>query len=124
MNKNYNSTTNNKKYQVPIATGNDGGITATAGANYKKIKEAEFTGGTGAKQPISVHIKGEAKLSAKFDNGAELQFEVLLRRICRIENVNKCYQLVKHSLSPYTRQMNHFCLPHKILEPIKMSSSN
>ena len=89
--ENYDSTTANQKYQVPIWIGNDGAITATAGADYKKIKEAEFTGGTGANNQFWYTSKGAAKLSAKFNNGAELQFEVPLRRICRIA---KCKQML------------------------------
>ena len=89
--ENYDSTMANQKYQVPIAIRNDGAITATAGVNYKKIKEAEFTDGTGVNNHFQYTSKGAAKLSAKFNNGAELQFEVPLRRICRIA---KCKQML------------------------------
>ena len=86
--ENYDSTTANKKYQVLITIGNDGAITATAGTDYKKIAEEQFIGGTGANSEFRYTSKGAAKLLAKFNNGAELQFKVLLRRICRIAIAN------------------------------------
>ena len=89
--ENYDSTMANQKYQVPITIGNNGAITATADMNYKKIKEAEFTGGTGANNQFRYTSKGAAELSAKFNNGTEFQFEVLLSRICRIA---KCKQML------------------------------
>ena len=122
--ENYDSTTANKKYQVPITIRNDGAITATAGTDYKKIAEEQFIGGTGANSEFRYTSKGAAELLAKFNSSAELQFKVLLRGICRIAKCKQMLPAGKTFLSPYTRQTNHFCLPHKILEPIKTSSFN
>ena len=39
----YDSTKATQLHQVPITIGNDGAIMATAGSNYKKITETQFT---------------------------------------------------------------------------------
>ena len=87
----YDSTMATQLHQVPITIGNNGAITATAGADYKTITEVQFTGGTGANNNFAYMSAGAAKLTKRFNNGQELQFEVPLRRICRVAN---CQQML------------------------------
>ena len=78
-------------HQVPITIGNSGAITATAGADYKTITEAQFTGGTEANDNFAYTSAGAAKLTKRFNNGQEVQFEVPLRRICRVANCQQMF---------------------------------
>ena len=88
----YNAKTANQRYQVPVTIGNNGAITQTAGANYKQMTLAEFTeGSTGsADAGFRYTTKDAAELAAKFHLGAEVHFEVPLRRLCRVA---KCKQM-------------------------------
>ena len=74
----YDSKKASQLHQVPIAINNDGTISATAGADYKTMTQAEFTGGTGANAGYAYTSTGAAKLTNKFNNSQELQFEVPL----------------------------------------------
>ena len=87
----YDPTSATQRYQVPITIGNDGTITATAGRNYKEITRAQFTGGTDANANYAYTTSGAATLTDKFNNGQEIQFEVPLRRICRIANCKQMF---------------------------------
>ena len=87
----YDSTMATQLHQVPITIGNNGAITATAGANYKEITEVQFTGGTGANNNFAYTSSGAAKLTERFNNGQELQFVVPLRRICRVANCQQMF---------------------------------
>ena len=55
------------------------------------MTQAEFTGGTGANAGYAYTSTGAAKLTNKFNNGQELQFEVPLRRICRVANCKQMF---------------------------------
>ena len=87
----YDPTAATQRYQVPITIGNDGTITATAGCNYKEITRTQFTEGTGANADYAYTTSGAAKLTDKFNNGPEIQFEVPLRSICRIANCKQMF---------------------------------
>ena len=89
----YDAKTADQKYQVPITIGHNRSITATAKANYKQIALAEFTEGStgGASAGFRYMTKGAAKLALKFHLGAEVHFEVPLKRICRTA---KCKQML------------------------------
>ena len=87
----YDPTSATQRYQVPITIGHDGTITATAGRNYKEITRAQFTGGTDTNANYAYTTSGAAKLTDKFNNGQEIQFEVPLRRICRIANCKQMF---------------------------------
>ena len=87
----YDSTMATQLHQVPITIGNNGMITATAGANYKTITKAQFTGGTGVNNNFTYTSSGATKLTKRFNNGQELQFEVPLRRICRVANCQQMF---------------------------------
>ena len=87
----YDSKKASQLHQVPIAINNDGTISATAGTDYKTITQAEFTGGTGANAGYAYTSTGAAKLTNKFNNSQELQFEVPLRRICRVANCKQMF---------------------------------
>ena len=89
--KKYDPTSATQRYQVPITIDNDGTITATADHNYKEITRAQFTGGTATNANYAYTTSGTATLTDKFNNGQEIQFEVPLRRICRIAN---CKQMI------------------------------
>ena len=82
----YDPTAATQSYQVPITTGNDGTITATAGRDYKTITRTQFIGGTGPNTNYAYTMSGAATLTDKFNDGQEIQFEVPLRRICHIAN--------------------------------------
>ena len=84
-------------HQVPITIANDGTINATAGTDYKTMTRAHFTGGTGANAGYAYTSQGATKLTNKFNNGAELQFEVPLRKICRIANCQQMFPAGKNS---------------------------
>ena len=97
-----------QKYQVPVAPDADGVMQPIAGGgnNYKTIQQDEFLQGT-AGQPnagFRYTTKGAAALSNKFNNGAEVHFQVPLRRICRIaccEQMlpsNKDYYITLHRM--------------------------
>ena len=88
----YDAKTANQRYQVPITIGNNGAVTQTAGANYKQMTLAEFTEGLGggANDGFRYTTKGVAELAAKFHLGAEVHFEVPLKRLCRVA---KCKQM-------------------------------
>ena len=101
----YDPTSATQRYQVPITIGNDGTITATAGHNYKEITRAEFTGGTDANADCAYTMSGAAKLTDKFNNGQEIQFEVPLRRICRIANCKQMFPAGK-KFSHYIKHQN------------------
>ena len=87
----YDSTKKSQLHQVPITIANDGTISATAGTDYKTMTRAHFTGGTGANAGYAYTSQGATKLTDKFNNGAELQFEVPLRKICRIANCQQMF---------------------------------
>ena len=87
----YNSTMATQLHQVPITIGNNGAITATTGADYKTITEAQFIGGTGVNNNFAYMSAGAAKLTKRFNNRQELQFEVPLRRICRVANCQQMF---------------------------------
>ena len=89
----YDSTKATQLHQVPITIGNDGAIMATAGSNYKKITETQFTARStgGPNADFANTTKGAAALSAKFNNGEELQFKIPLRRICRVANCQQMF---------------------------------
>ena len=86
----YDSIVATQLHQVPITIGNNGAITATTGADYKTITRVQFIGGTGVNNNFAYTSAGAAKLTERFNNGQELQFEVPLRRICRVAN---CQQM-------------------------------
>ena len=77
---------------MPITIGKNGAIAQTAGANYKQMTLPEFTEGStsGANAGFRYTTKGAAELAAKFHLGAEVHFEVPLRRLCRVA---KCKQM-------------------------------
>ena len=87
----YDPTAATQRYQVPITIGNDGTITATAGRNYKTITRTQFIGGTGTNANYAYMMNSTATLTHKFNNGQEIQFEVPLRRICRIANCKQMF---------------------------------
>ena len=87
----YDSTIATQLHQVPITIGNTGAITATAGADYKRITEVQFKNGTDANANYAYTTSGAAKLADKFNNGAEVQLEVPLRRICRVANCQQMF---------------------------------
>ena len=87
----YDPMSATQRYQVPITIGNDETITATAGRNYKEITRAQFTGGTDTNANYAYTTSGAAKLTDKFNNGQEIQFEVPLRRICHIANCKQMF---------------------------------
>ena len=87
----YDSTMATQLHQVPITIENNGAITATTGADYKTITRAQFIGGTGANNNFGYTSSGAAKLTERFNNGQELQFEVPLRRICRAANCQQMF---------------------------------
>ena len=87
----YDPTSPTQRYQIPITIGIDGTITATAGHNYKEITRAQFTGGTATNANYAYTTSGAAKLTDKFNNGQEIQFEVPFRRICRIANCKQMF---------------------------------
>ena len=87
----YNSTMATQLHQVPITIGNNGAITATTGANCKEITKAQVTGGTGANNNFAYMSASAAELTKRFNNGQELQFEVPLRRICRVANCQQMF---------------------------------
>ena len=78
-------------HQVPITIGNNGAITATTGAGYKTITRVQFIGGTGANNNFVYMSASAAKLTERSNNGQELQFEVPLRRICRVANCQQMF---------------------------------
>ena len=105
--KDYDSTLSTQKYQVPVAPDADGVMQPIAGGgnDYKTIRD-EFLEGT-AGQPnagFQYTTKGAAALSDKFNNGAEVHFQVPLRRICRIARCeqmlpsNKDYYITLHRM--------------------------
>ena len=94
----YDSTQTSQLHQVPITIENDGTINATAGTNYKTMTRAHFTGGTGANAGYAYTSQGATKLTDKFNNGAEVQFEVPLRKICRIANCQQMFPAGKKIL--------------------------
>ena len=106
--KDYDSTLSTQKYQVPVAPDADGVMQPIAGGgnDYKTIQRDEFLEGT-AGQPnagFRYTTKGAAALSNKFNNGAEVHFQVPLHRICRItccEQMlpsNKDYYITLHRM--------------------------
>ena len=84
----YDSTMATQLHQVLITIGTNGAITATTGANYKEITKAQFTE---PKNNFAYASAGAAKLMKRFNNGQELQFEVPLRRICRVANCQQMF---------------------------------
>ena len=91
--KDFDSTLSTQKHQVPVAPNADGVMQPIAGVDYKIITRTEFLEGTGG-QPNAGYrytTKGAASLSDKFNNGEEVHFQVLLRRICRLA---KCKQMM------------------------------
>ena len=82
---------------MPITIANDSTINATARTDYKTMTRAHFTGGTGANAGYAYTSQGATKLTDKFNNGAELQFEVPLRKICRIANCQQMFPAGKNS---------------------------
>ena len=78
-------------HQVPITIGTNGAITATTGGNYKETTKAKFTGGTGPNDNFAYTSAGATTLTKRFNNGQELQFEVPLRRICRVANCQQMF---------------------------------
>ena len=88
----YDAKTANQRYQVPITSGNNEAIAQTARANYKQMTLAEFTEGSGgsANAGFGYTTKGAAELAGKSHLGAEVHFEVPLRRLCRVA---KCKQM-------------------------------
>ena len=103
----YDPTSATQRYQVPITIGNDGTITGTAGRNYKEITRAQFTGGTATNANYAYTTSSTAKLTDKFNNGQEIQFEVPFRRICRIVNCKQMFPAGKSSSSHYIKHQNH-----------------
>ena len=87
----YDATLTTQRYQVPITIQNDGTIATAAGADYKTMTHAQFTGGTNANNNFAYMTSGATKLTDKFNNGQELQFKVPLRRICRIANCQQMF---------------------------------
>ena len=78
--KDYDSTLASQKYQVPVAPDADGVMQPTAGGgnDYQTIQRTHFLEGT-AGQPnanFRYTTKGAAALSDKFNNGAEVHFQV------------------------------------------------
>ena len=89
----YDSTTANQKYGVPIQfKAGTGAIEQVAGENYKQITQTQFTAGStgGANDNYQYTTKGAAKLAVSFHLGQEKHFEVLLRHLCRLA---KCKQI-------------------------------
>ena len=66
-------------------------IAAIAGTDYKTIMRTQFLGGTGANTGYAYTSEGAVKLTARFNAGQELQFEVPLRRICRTANCQQMF---------------------------------
>ena len=83
--KDYDSTLATQKYQVPIAPDANGVMQPIAGdANdYRKIQRTPFMEGTDINAGFRYTTKGAAALSDKFNNGAEVHFQIPLRRICK-----------------------------------------
>ena len=91
--KNFDSTLTTQKHQVPVQPDADGVMQPIAGVDYRTITRMEFLKGT-AGQPnagFRYTTKRAALLSDKFNNGAEVHFQVPLRRICRLA---KCKQMM------------------------------
>ena len=106
--KDYDSTLSTQKYQVPVAPDADGIMQPIAGGgnDYKTIQRDKFLEGT-AGQPnagFRYMTKGAAALSDKFNNGAEVHFQVPLHRICHIVRCeqmlpsNKDYYITLHRM--------------------------
>ena len=105
--KDYDSTLPTQKYQVPVAPDANGIMQPIAGAqnNYQTIQRTEFLEGT-AGQPnagFRYTTKGAAALSDKFNNGAEVHFQVPLCRICHMHDANKCCLPIRTTTSCCTR---------------------
>ena len=105
----YDATLTTQRYQVPIAIQNDGTIATAAGADYKTMTRAQFIGGTNANNNFAYTTSDAAKLTDKFNNGQELQFEVPLRRICRIANCKQMFPAGKISSSHCIKLQKRFC---------------
>ena len=106
--KDYDSTLASQKYQVLVAPDADGVMQPTAGGgnDYRTIQRTHFLEGT-AGQPnanFRYTTKGAAALSDKFNNGAEVHFQVPLCRICRLARceqmlpANKDYYITLHKM--------------------------
>ena len=78
-----------------------------AGRNYKEITRAQFTGGTDANANYAYMMSGAATLTDKFNNGQEIQFEVPLRRICRIANCKQMFPAGKKFFITLYKHQNH-----------------
>ena len=87
--KEYEATTEMQKYGVPLAFTN-GAVLANTTVNYKKIKQAEFTGSTSSNVDFHYTTKEAAKLATSFNLGVEHQFEVPL---CHLSRVADCKQM-------------------------------
>ena len=59
-------------------------MSANTTVTYKKIKQAEFTGGTSGNADFRYITKGAAKLATSFNVGVEQQFEVPLHHLSRV----------------------------------------
>ena len=105
----YDATLTTQRYQVPITIQNNGTIATAAGADYKTMTHAQFIGGTNANNNFAYTTSGAAKLTDKFNNGQELQFEVPLRRICRTANCKQMFPAGKNSSSHCIKLQKHFC---------------
>ena len=88
--KEYEATTEMQKYGVPLTFTNRA-VSANATVNYKKIKQAEFRGGTSSNADFRYSVtQGAAKLAMSFNLGVEQQFEVPL---CHLSRVADCKQM-------------------------------
>ena len=84
--KDYDSTLESQKYQVPVEINAATGAMQPIAGNehdYRRITETAFKEGTGINADFRYTTKGAAALSDKFNNGAEVHFQVPLRRICK-----------------------------------------
>ena len=106
--KDYDSMLATQKYQVPVAPDDDGIMQPIAGGgnNYQTIQRTEFLEGNTGKPNAGFRYttKGAAALSDRFNNGAEVHFQVPLHRICRIARCeqmlpsNKDYYITLHKM--------------------------
>ena len=88
--KEYEATTEMQKYGVPLAFTN-GAVSANTTVNYKKIKQAKFTGGTSSNVDFHYTTKRAAKLATNFNLGVEQQFEVPLRHLSRVADCKQMF---------------------------------
>ena len=86
--KDYDSTNATQKFQVPVRINATTGVMEPIPGNdhdYRRISQTHFIEGTAGEinRDFRYTTKGAAALSDKFNNGAEVHFQIPLRRICK-----------------------------------------